>query len=183
MGEDLDTKTKIEIYKIVLDRYKNLITEKESHSISEIRQKVSPYNDVIRNIRDKITHDIPGYDYQKDFFTAAQKAMVHIRNIRTCEFAFTFWMDLKAMEELKIGTAIDKAILFAAILRSLGSEDVRVLVTKKDKPYVKFNWKTEYIFVPDTGSTLMGEDSMNLFSDDPVAYSFNDLVYENHEEE
>ncbi len=182
MGE-IDTKTKLEIYKLILNRYKGIITEKESHSISEIRQKVSPYNDIIREIRDELIHDIDGYEYQRHFLSAAQKAMAYIRNITTCEFAFTFWMDFKDMKELKIGTAMDKAILFAAILRSLGSENVRVLVTKKDRPYVKFNWQKEYLFVPETGSVLVGEDSSKLFSEDPVAYSFNDLAYESYEEE
>jgi hypothetical protein len=106
-----------------------------------------------------------------------------VRKIRTCEFAFTFYVDPEEMEKLKIGTSMDKAMLFAAILRSLGSENVRVLVTKKDKSYVKFTYNKEYIFVPETGSLLLGEDAMKMFSDDPVSYSFSDLVYENLEEE
>lgn len=182
MAEDLDKETKLEIYKVVLSRYKELITEKESLSISAIRHKVSPYNDIIRAIRDELTEDIVGYTYQNDFMAAAQKAMAYIRRVRTCEFAFTFWMDFKDMRQLRIGTAMDKAILLAAILRSLGSENVVVLVTKMDKPYVRFTFEKGYIFSPETGSLLMGEDSMRLFSGDPVAYSFNDLVYESYEE-
>ncbi len=180
MGEELDAETKLEIYKTVLNRYKDIITEKESLSISEIRQKVSPYNDIIRSIKEELTEDMPGYDSGKDFMAAAQKAMSYVRRIRTCEFAFTFWMDFKEMQELKIGTAMDKAILLAALLRSLGSDDVRVLVTRAGRPYVRFR---DNVFVPETGSMLMGEDAMKLFSEDPVAYSFSDLAYENHEED
>ncbi len=181
MGEELDAKTKLEIYKAVLSRYKDIIAEKESLSISEIRQKVSPYNDIIRDIKEEITADMVGYNPEKDFMAAAQKAMSYVRRIRTCEFAFTFWMDFKEMQELRIGTAMDKAILLAALLRSLGSEDVRVLVTKAGKPYVRFRGGN--VFVPETGSVLMGEDAMKMFSEDPVAYSFSDLAYENYEED
>ena len=74
MGVELDSKTKLEIYKLVLNRYKDIIGEKESLSISEIRQKVSPYNDNIRKIRDGITDDIIGYSFEKDLPIAAQKA-------------------------------------------------------------------------------------------------------------
>jgi len=175
---ELDDKTKLDIYRVVLNRYKDVIGEKESHSISEIRQRVSPYNDIIRKIRNDITKDIIGYDYQRDFLTAVQNAIAYMRTIRTCEFAFTFWMDFKDIEGLKVGTAMDKAIFFAAVLRSLGSEDVLVVVTKAGKPYVRF--RENHLFVPETGSLLMGEDAMKVFSDDPAAYSFNDLLYENH---
>jgi hypothetical protein len=183
MGEDLDAGTKLEIYRLVLQRYKELIAEKESLSISEIRQKVSPYNDFIRKLNAELTRNIVSYSYKDDFIRAAQNAMDYVRDIKTCEFAFTFFMDFQDMHKLKIGTVTDKAILFAALLRSLGSENVRVLVTKKDKPYVKFSFEKEYVFVPETGSLLLGEDSMKLFSDDPVSYSFSDLIYENNEED
>ncbi len=183
MGEDLDASTKLEIYRLVLKRYKDFITEKESLSISEIRQKVSPYNDFIRKINAELTKNVVSYSYKNDFIRAAQNAMDYVREIKTCEFAFTFWMDFEDMQKMKIGTVMDKAILFAALLRSLGSEDVRVLVTKTYKPYVKFSFEKEYLFVPETGSLLLGEDSMKMFSDDPVSYSFSDLVYENNEED
>ena len=178
----MDAETKLKIYLIVLNRYKDLIGEKESHSVSIIRQRVSPYNNIIREIRDNIMSNFISYSYKNDFFNAAQDAINHIRKIETCEFAFTFWMDLKDIEELKVATTYDKAIYLAAILRSLGSEDVRVLVTNNDQQYVRFSWNNdEYIFSPKSGSLLMGDDRLKLFENDPVAYSFNDLVYETHD--
>ena len=183
MADDLNAKTKLEIYKLVINRYMDLINEKESCSISEIRQKVSPYNDFIRKMRDSILSDIAPYDHKRHFFTAAQRAMSYIRGVRTCEFAFSFWMDFNEMDKLKIATSMDKAILLAALLRSLESEDVRVLVTKKGRVFVRFLWdSTSHLFAPGSGSLLLGKDSLKIFSDDPLAYSFNDLVYENYEE-
>lgn len=181
--DDMDPKAKLEIYKLVLGRYKGLISEKESRSISEIRQRVSPYNDFIRKMRDSIVSDMVPYVYGSQFFTAAQRAMSHVRGIRTCEFAFTFWMDFAEMDSLKFGTAMDKAILLAALLRSLESPDARVLVTKRGAAFVRFSWGgAQHFFSPDSGSLLMGGDAMKLFADDPVAYAFNDLIYENYEE-
>lgn len=183
MADELDTATKLEIYKLVISRYKDLISEKESRSISDLRQSVSPYNDHIRKLRDSMLLDMVPYVHKTHFFTAAQRAMAYVRAIRTCEFAFTFWMDLKEMEALKLGTAMDKAILLAALLRSFESEDAKVLVTRKGGAFVKFSWGgTQYLFAADRGSLFIGGDSMKVFADDPVAYAFSDLVYENYEE-
>lgn len=183
MADELDPGTKLDIYKLVINRYKNLISEKESRSISEIRQQVSPYNDFIRKMRESLLNDIVPYDPRLHFFTAAQRAMAYVRQMRTCEFSFSFWMAFKEMDDLKIGTIMDKAILLAALLRSLESEDARVLVTKSGKAFVRFSWSgSPYLFSAESGSLLVGEDTMKVFSDDPVAYSFNDLIYENYEE-
>ena len=183
MAEDLDTATKLEIYKLVIGRYKDLISEKESRSISDLRQSVSPYNDAIRKLRDPMLADMVPYVFKAQFFTAAQRAMAYVRGIRTCEFAFAFWMSVKEMDALKLGTAMDKAILLAALLRSFECEDAKVLVTKKGAAFVKFSWNgAQYLFAADRGSVFVGDDAMKVFADDPVAYAFSDLVYENYEE-
>lgn len=114
---------------------------------------------------------------------ASQRAMEYVREIKTCEFSFTFWVAFEEMAEIKIGTAMDKAILFAAILRSFECDNARVYITKKGKSYTKFSWNnTDYLFASENGSFLVGEDTQKIFIDDPPAYSFNDLVYENYEE-
>jgi hypothetical protein len=183
MPDEIDPGTKLEIYKLVLSRYKDMISEKESRSISEIRQRVSPYNDFIRGLRSRMLEGLEPYDPAEHSLEAAERAMDYVRRIRTCEFAFTFWMEFREMEALRIGTAMDKAILLAAILRSLEAADARVLVSRKGSALVRFSaGGRQYIFVPESGSLLMGDDAMKLFSDDPVAYSFNDLLYENYEE-
>ncbi|MEW6748628.1 MAG: hypothetical protein AB1295_02895 [Candidatus Micrarchaeota archaeon] len=183
MAEELDAQTKLKVYKLVLNRYRDLISEKESRSITEIRARVSPYDDVIRRLSYSFTHDMVPYNPATQFMAAAERAMEYMRKIKTLEFAFTFWMDFKEMDDLKIATAMDKAIMLAAILRALESSDVRVQVSRKGKPSVRFSWDgRQYVFVPESGSLLMGDDVSKLVSDDPIAYSFNDNVYENYEE-
>lgn len=181
--EELDAATKLELYKLVISRYKDTINQKESRSISEIRQMVSPYNDFIRKLRDRLLPDMAPYDYGRHFFTAVERAVSYIRGIRTCQFSFTFWMSFDEMDAMKIASPMDKAILLAAILRSFESEDTRVVVTRKGRAFVKFLWKdAEYLVSPESGSLLSGDDSLKTFADDSVAYSFSDLVYENYEE-
>ena len=181
--EGMDAASKLELYKLVIGRYKDLINEKESRSISEIRSRVSPYNDSIRRMRDSMLKDMVPYVQKTQFFVAAERAMDYVRSIRTCEFAFAFWLDFAEMDSLKFGTAIDKSIYLAALLRSFGSEDAKVLVSGRGKAFVRFSHGgTQYLFATESGSLLVGEDAMRISADDPVAYAFNDLVYENFEE-
>ncbi|HSB46530.1 MAG TPA: hypothetical protein VLD37_00840 [Candidatus Bilamarchaeum sp.] len=180
---ELDATTRLEIYKLVLNRYKGLITEKETRPISEIRQRVSPYHPLVKKLRDSFIADMAPYDPRRNFPAASERAMDYIRQIKTCEFAFTFWVEFEEMDKLHIGTPMDKAIFLCAILRALEAQDSRVLVTKKGRSLVKFvHGSSVYLFVPESGSLLAGEDLQKLFSDDPVAYSFSDLSYENYEE-
>jgi hypothetical protein len=183
MAEELDSTTKLEIYKLVLNRYKGLITEKETRPISEIRQKVSPYSPLVKKLRDSFISDIVPYDPRRYFMNAAERAIAYIRQIKTCEFAFTFWVEFDEMDRFKIGTSLDKAIFLCALLRALDADDSRVLVTKRGKNLVRFtHGGAVYLFIPESGSLLVGGDIQNVISDDPVAYSFNDLAYENYEE-
>jgi len=134
-------------------------------------------------MHERMLPDIAPYDYNRHFFIAAERALSYIKGIKTCEFAFSFWMDFDQIDQLGVATAMDKAILLAALLRSFESEDARVIVTKKGKIFVRFLWKDAHYFVStETGSLISGEESLKLFSDDVVAYAFNDLMYENYEE-
>ena len=181
--DGMDAASKLGIYTLVLARYKDLINEKETHSISEIRARVSPYQDFIRNLRDSLIKDMVPYVPKSQFMIGAERAMDYVRTIKTCEFAFTFWMEFSEMASLRFGTVMDKSILLSSLLRSLGSEDAKVLVSRRSKAFVKFsNDGRTYVFSPESGSLLMGDDAMKLFADDPVAYAFNDLVYENYED-
>ncbi|MFN7990523.1 MAG: hypothetical protein U0R44_00025 [Candidatus Micrarchaeia archaeon] len=183
MADAIDPGTRLELYKLVLTRYKDLVSDKETKSVSEIRQRVSPYDDFIRKMRQNIIADLAVYDPKIHFLQAAQKAMSYIRRIRTCEFAFTFWMRFDEMDRLNIGTAMDKALFLTALLRSLEAEDVRVIVTRKGRPLVRFSSSgSDYLFVPESGSIIVGEDCAKMLSEDPPAYSFSDLLYENYEE-
>ncbi len=183
--QGIDAETKLRLYLLILNRYKDTIREKESKTISEIRQLVSPYNsDFVKNKKEELLSDMTGYSYENDFLKAVEKTIEYLKKIRTCEFTIPFWMSFDELEELKIADSANKAVLIAALLRSLGSENVKVVVTKNRKQYVRFEWGGEnYMIVPETGSLLRGEDVMKVFESDPPAYAFSDLSYENYEEE
>ena len=187
-GEDvsgIDAETKLKIYLLILNRYKDLIKEKETKTISEIRQLVSPYNnESLKKIKEELLSDMPDYNYENNFFAAVEKAIEYMKKIKSCEFAIPFWMTFDEINELRITDGANKAVFFAALLRSFGSENVKVLVTKERKQYVRFEWGgDDYLFVPESGSLLRNEDVTKLLESDPAGYAFSDLSYENYEEE
>jgi len=113
-----------------------------------------------------------------------QKCVDYIREIKNFEFLLTFWMSFEEMDKLKAADIMDQALLLTALLRSLGSETVKVHVTKTKRIYVGFDYKGEKMLInPASGSILRDDDVANVFQNDPLSYSFNDLSYETFEGE
>ncbi len=177
----MDAGKKEAIYYLIIKRYMDIINDKESHSISIIRQRVSPYNEFVRKIRDEMLSEIVAYDFKRDFARAAQTAVNRIREIETIDFSFNFWLEFPDIEKLKVATSFDKAVYLAALLRSLGSEDVKVFVTRGGKQYVRFSIGKDFLFSPESGTLFVGDDVSSVFEKDPPSYAFNDLSYEDFE--
>ncbi|MFH1393582.1 MAG: hypothetical protein ABII71_06025 [Candidatus Micrarchaeota archaeon] len=184
MSEEIDSETKLKLYMLMVSRYKDLINENETRSVSEIRQRVSPYSEIIKKLSARFTSDLAPFSHEKHFITVAQRAINYLREIKTCQFLITFWLGFDEMDKLKLGGVMDKALLLAALLRSFGSDTVLVKVTKSGNTYVVFPWEgKDYVFVPESGSLLAGDDVGALFAKDPVDYAFNDLSYEKYGED
>jgi hypothetical protein len=169
----------------MVNRYKDLISEKENRSISEIRQRVSPYNnDFLKSLRDRLLNDMKYYEFNKDFFTALQRTLTYIREITNVETLIPFWMSFEEIDQLKAADIMDKAILFAALLRSFESNDARVYVTKSKRIYVGFSFnKMPYLVDIRNGSLIGGPDADNAFLKDSLSYVFSDLHFESFEDE
>ncbi len=180
----IDTETKLKLYMLIVNRYKETISKSEEKSISEIRQRCSPYNDFVRKLRDQLIVDIHPYEYEKHFFQALQRVINYTKNIKNFEFLLTFWMSFEEINELKAAPLMDKSLLITALLRSLDSPDAKVYVTKSKKIYVGFRWNgSSYLIDSATCSIISGDFAEKTFISDPLAYVFNDLSYESFEEE
>ncbi|HLC68862.1 MAG TPA: hypothetical protein VJH24_03400, partial [Candidatus Bilamarchaeaceae archaeon] len=89
MGEDA---LSLKLYERIVQRYKSFISEKEDISISELRHRISPYNEFIRKLRARLIQDLQPYDYQKHFFSALQRSIAYIKEINNVELPLTFWL-------------------------------------------------------------------------------------------
>lgn len=183
MEEQISSETKLKVYSLIVERYAQMICKEEEKSVTEIRSRISPYDDFVKSVRDKLTSGFSPYEYEKNFFQAVQSAIEYIKSIKTFRAIPVFWMSFAEIDRIKAASAMDKALYLAAILRALESRDVKVMVSRKENAYVGFTWGGEnFIIIPESGSLLSGADAESTFSDDPLAYSFSDLFYENHEE-
>ncbi len=172
----------LKLYSLVIQRYAAIISEKEYASVSELRHRISPYNEFIRKLRARLLADLQPYDYEKHFFSALERIVEYIKSIENIELPVTFWMKFEELDSIKAGGLFDQALLLCALLRSLESK-ASVLLTKSKKPYVSFEWQGEkYLLNPESGSMLVGADAIALLAKDPLACAFNDLFFESYEE-
>lgn len=175
-----DLETKLKLYTLIVSRYKDLISEKENRSISETRQRISPYSDFIKNLKSSFTG--PNYKYPDNFPSSLQKILDYVSSIKNFEFKLTFWLTFEEMDKLKAGDLLDKALLCASLLRSLDSENVKVVITTSNTPYVCFDWKSEnHLINLSTTSLLKGNDVDEIFKKDKVVFAFSDLFFDQYE--
>jgi len=183
MMEGQNSEKRLKIYQIMIERYKDVISEAEEKSVSQIRQKITPYDEKIKSLRDSLIKDLLPYDYQKHFFIAVQKMIEYTKSIETANIGLTFWLDFPLIDELRAASAMDKALLLCTLLRSLDGKDAKVIVSKSGRILVGFSWNGEiYVIVPESGSLLAGEDVQKAFENDSMAYAFSDLFYDSYEE-
>jgi hypothetical protein len=183
MEQDISDSLKLRLYRLIVERYKDMISKEEERSVTQIRSSISPYGEFIKLVRDRLTSQFNPYEYDKNFFQAVQSAIEYIKGISTFRAIPVFWMTFEEIEKIKVASAMDKALYLAAILRALESKDVKVMVTKKDNIYVGFSFEgKDFLILPESGSLLSADDATARFSEDPLSYSFSDLFYENFEE-
>lgn len=181
--ENVSPETRLKLYERIVQRYQEIISEKETVSVSELRHRISPYSDFVRNLRARLVHGLEPYDYQKHFFSGVERAIEYLKTIQNVELPFTFWFRFEDIDQIQAAPRMDKALLLTALLRSLESEQVKLYITRSKKPYVYFEWAGDrYLINPESGSLLRGEDVDKIFQEDPAAYAFSDLFFESYEE-
>jgi hypothetical protein len=176
---NMDDKKKAAVYLLMLNRYRDLINERETKTITEIRSMVKPRQPYVEILLKRIIPEWP----QIGAMEAIERLVGYLRSVETCEFALTFWMKPEEMDELRVADQANKSILFAAFLRSLGFEKVKVFVMKSGSYYVWFFLNNEeYLFLPKNNMLIKGEEISKLFAEDSPRYAFSDLSYESFEE-
>lgn len=177
----MEESRKSKLYLLMLNRYKEYINEKETKTVTEMRGTVKPQCEFITDLKKKMISD--DYKYEKDFLNAVSKAIEYLRGIETFEFAISFWMDFEDIDSVRAADSVNKAVLFASLIRRFGCDDAKVLVAKSGNYYVNFKYDgVNYLFLPKTNSLVAGDDAADIISSDPLRYSFNDHEYVDFEE-
>ncbi|MDO8554251.1 MAG: hypothetical protein Q7S22_05565 [Candidatus Micrarchaeota archaeon] len=179
----IDTETKLKLYMLIVSRYKDLIAKQEEQNITELRQRCSPYTDFIKNLKDQLIARLPVYDYKTNFSQALPLILDYIESIHNFELSIPFWMSFEEIVEIKAAHPMDKAILLTALLRAIDTPNVKVLLAKNKRVFVSFEHKNvKHIIIPETCSTLSGEDMDKILKENSLEYEFNDLIFETYQE-
>lgn len=178
----IDIERKVKIYELILSRYKEIINEKESRSVSEIRQLISPYDEFVKSLRDQLLLELSPYEPDKHFFTAVLKFVDYIKSIHNLNLPVAFWMSFKELDELKAGPLTEQCVLLCSLIRSIGSDDAKVYFTQLKK-YVGFRFDNDsFLIDPETGSILRGKSAEEAFKDDKLKYVFSDIHFQSLED-
>ncbi|VVB98673.1 Uncharacterised protein [uncultured archaeon] len=173
------------IYKFIIERYREVIEEQETRSVSDMKAAVKPHEPKIAEIKEALTGEFHPYVYEENFLAAAKMAYEYVSSFRTVSVPVSFWLSFTDMGELMAGDEIDKSILLCSLLRALGSENAKVFVTDSKNSYVLFQFSGKSYVVDHSQKEIAaketGEDALQSIKG-KILYSFNDKEYEDFQE-
>jgi len=175
-----DARLQVEIYKLVVDRYRKFIEDSESKSIAELRQLVRPLDSTITELKIAIQDQFHPYLYQDHYLKAVEAGMDMIFSWKPVQMPISFWVSFQDMARLKAADDIDRAIVLCSLFRALGSDNAMVLIGKNKSAWVQFSFADKE-YVVDIAHKAMNafsgkEDSHKQFML-TILYSFNDRDY------
>lgn len=181
-----EKETTIRLYRMIIDRYRDIIEERETKSVLDLQRMVQPREESVIKIRDSLTEGFHPYVYEENFLSAAQAALIMVSSFRTVSSPVSFWLSLQEIQEIAAGEEIDKSIFLCSVLRSLGSENAKVFVTDPKSSYVLFQFSGKS-FIADHNQGLLlekasGAEALSSLKG-KLLYAFNDKEYEDFQED
>ncbi len=118
------------IYLTVILRYKNYIEQSEALYTPDLPRLIEPENAAVAALANKIKDSFKGYEYERDFASAAEEVYKHIkREVSTMSLPIQFWQKPEETLENKAGDVFDKAVLMCSTLSALGCANAKVLLS------------------------------------------------------
>lgn len=180
-AEDSDDEIRLKLYRLIIERYREMIEQGESRSVSDLKAMVMPHHEKIKELHESITEGFHPYVYGEHFSQAAKMCFEYVSSFRTIPPPVSFWLGFSEMQELMAGDEIDKSLLLCSLLRSLGSESAKVFVTDSRTSYVLFQFGGKSFVADHSQKELAekgtGEEALGAIKG-RIIYSFNDKEYE-----
>lgn len=119
------------LYKLLLQKYADLINEKEKRTIGEVKSLIDGSDLTIQSLVAGFKPE--EYSFDQHFLIVAEKAFSFI----TKEIAFvktdirlSFWLTPKEIMEIKVADDEDQAVFFCSLLVALGDEKAEVVIAE-----------------------------------------------------
>ena len=184
-SEPTEDEIRLKLYKLIIDRYRDMIEQGETRSVSDLKAMIMPHHEKIAELRESITGGFHPFVYEEHFLQAAKMCFEHVSSFKTISAPVSFWLEFAEMQSLMAGDEIDKSILLCSLLRSLGSQNAKVFMTDSRNSYVLFQF-TGKSFIADYSQKELveketGEAALSSLKG-KIIYSFNDKEYESFQE-
>ena len=180
-----EARLQVEIYKLVVERYRKFIEDSESKSISELRQLVRPLDSAVTELKIAIQDQFHPYLYQDHFLKAAEAGMDMVFAWKPVQMPISFWVSFEDMARLRAADDIDRAILLCSLFRALDSDNAMVLIGKNKSAWVRFGFGDKDFVVDVTHKAMNAintkDDALKQFMFG-ILYSFNDREYQDFSE-
>ena len=135
-AEESSNKEKLnqcKLYGILLEKYAEIINEKERRTIGEIKALVNKDDLTIQSILSDIKS--PEYSFPKDYLLAAEKALSFTQNKISYvepEINLNYWLSPKEIFSSKVGDDEDIAVFLCSLLFALGDKNASVIIAELD---------------------------------------------------
>jgi len=119
--------------KILLRKYAELINEKETKTVGEIKALVNKEDLTVQAIVQEIKPE--NYKLEQNYLETAEKAhnyLIEEIEFARADFGINFWLEPKEILEAGVSDDEDLAVLLCSLLYALGDEKAQVVITELD---------------------------------------------------
>lgn len=170
-------------YKLIIQRYKDYINEKEGKTITALKQMISPENDtvkkIVRTIYEENNIDIKKTELSRDEKELVAASIIHyLKGIKTVYPEVTFWPTFEEIEFIKAGDPMDKALLGCSLFISV-KIPCKICVSEDNKHYLVYDIEEKRYFYQIEDDEIYEGTKLDLFLSKGVKfkYCFNNEQY------
>jgi len=119
------------LYKVLLEKYADLINEKERRTIGEIKALVNAEDLTIQSIL--VDFKKQGYSFEENYLDSAEKVLQFTQNEITYvepEINLNFWLSAREVFSAKVGDDEDLAVFLCSLLFGLGDQNASVVIAE-----------------------------------------------------
>lgn len=119
------------LYHLLLQKYADLINEKERRTIGEVKALIDPADLTVQSLAFNFKGD--SYSFETNFLSAAKRAfefVSHEISFVKADVRLSFWLSAKEMVESKVADDEDQAVFVCSLLSALGDESAAVVIAE-----------------------------------------------------
>jgi len=188
--EDIETlKRYNQLYLEIIMRYKEYIEENENLYVAELPKLITPDNESVVGLANKIKSQFPIYNYNENFPDAVRIAYSYVKeNILLVNLPIQFWLKPEEVIRCGAGDIFDKATLICSLIIALGNVSTKLIikVEENEREFVVYSEFNNGIIAVDlergvkeykNREELLKAMGVYKENEEMNVYEFNDKMY------